>query len=280
MKKILLLFALTAFIFSSCNKGGAPKDVKAKFDEMYKGATEVTWVKQEDGTFQATFKFEDGNWTSLFDESGNWIKSTKSLDEKTFPVAATEYLKLFYNGKTAVYTMLKDTLGETYIAEFGKDDNRLEVYFDMNGKLMKDDNNPVYGKFMEKYATATNTKWTKNEDGSFDVSFNIDSMEMSSKFAADGNWMETITEMTEGNIPETMTGYFKKLKGFAQKDVMKVESPEGVKYCVCGSMADKEYCYIFDDAGKFVEKKECNDEGCDNSKCEEKKATEAAAPVK
>ncbi|HPD64729.1 MAG TPA: PepSY-like domain-containing protein [Bacteroidia bacterium] len=254
MKKFALLLALVAFIFSSCNKGGAPKDVKAKFDEMYKGATEVAWAKQDDGNYLATFKFEEGEWTALFGADGMWLKSTKKLDETTFPAKGVEYLKLFYEGQTPSYSMVKDSIGETYLAEMTKEENKMEVFFDMNGKVIKDENNAVFAKFMEKYPSATDAAWSKKEDGNFLVSFNADGKAWTSAFAADGNWLYSENILKQEEYPEAIANYFKKMKGVEVKEVKMKQTAEKDAYEVLTAFKDVETCFIFDKDGKFIEK--------------------------
>lgn len=256
MKKFALLLTLIAFVLASCNKGGAPKNVKAKFDEMYMGATEVVWAKQADGNFLATFKFEEGEWTALFGADGMWLKSTKKLDEATFPAKGVEYLKLFYEGQTPSYMMVKDSIGETYLAEMTKDETKMEVIFDMNGQVMKDENNVVFAKFMEKYPAASDFAWSKKEDGNFMVAFTSEGKAWKSAFAADGNWLYSENILKQEEYPEAIVNYFKKMKGVEVKEVKIKQTAEKESFEVLTVLKDVETCFIFDKEGKFVEKME------------------------
>jgi len=256
MKKFMLLLALFAFMFTACNKDGVPKEVKAKFNEMYPN-TEAVWAKQDDGNFLATFTFEEIEWNALFAADANWMKSSKLVDEATFPAKGVEYLKLFYPDLTPTYMMYQDAEGDHYLAEITKEETLMEILFDVDGNLVKDENNAVYAKFMEKYPAAVAPVWGKNEDGSFKVDFTLENVAWTGNFAAaDGNWINSYQLLKLEEYPATVNDYFKKLKGIEIKEVKKIVGPESETINVKTMIKDKATCFVFDKDGKFVEKKE------------------------
>lgn len=254
MKKLVLMFAVLAFVVVACNKGGAPKEVTAKFTETY-ADTKAEWAKQEDGNWLATFKFEEMDWTALFAPDGTWIESVKATDEAGFPVKAVEYLKLFYADMTPTYKFMKNADGEFNVAEMMKEEQAMKVLFSAEGSVVKDESNPIIAKFTEAYPTATEVAWSKMEED-FLANFLVDGKAWKAVFAKDGVWKYSESVVAAEEIPGPVADYFKKLKGFEQKDALMTKTPEKTTYTVNGTLLKKTFSFIFDDKGVFVEKKE------------------------
>jgi len=270
MKKFYVVLILIAFFITSCNKGNIPKEVKNSFQLLYNDVKEVEWLKQDDGNYLATFTKSTDTYKAWFDAYGVWIKTTKNIDKNKFPSASVEYIQTFYNEYEQMYLLVSDSLGDTYVVELSKDNSKTEAYFDMNGQLIKDDNNAVYATFIEKYPLATNTNWMKSDSGTFSVTFTIDSTNTTSIFANDGNRLKSTTVIQEKDYPELLLKYIKTQKGLEIKEVSKIENADGITYCLCGKLKDVEYCFLFDESGHFSEKKEC----AGNCKEEDKTSTE------
>jgi hypothetical protein len=255
MKKVIVLLALFAFVITACNKDGIPKEVKAKFSEMFPDI-EAVWEKQDDGNFLATFTFEEIEWTALFGADGSWMKSSKNLDEASFPAKGVEYLKMFYPDLTPVYVMYQDEEGDHYLAEMTKEETAMEVLFDVDGNLVMDENNVIIASFNEKYAGAVNPMWEKKEDGNFKVDFTLEDLAWTALFGPDANWMKTYRILKTEEYPEAINEYFKKMKLVEITEVKKMIDTDGEKIKVKTMLKEKETCFIFDKDGAFLEKEE------------------------
>jgi hypothetical protein len=55
--------------------------------------------------------------------------------------------------------------------------------------------------FSEKFPTATDAKWEKENDTEWEAEFKLDGKEYSANFATDGTWKETEYEVEKSEIP-------------------------------------------------------------------------------
>jgi hypothetical protein len=93
-----------------------PPAAKAHFGRMYPMATHVSWDKEADGTYEASFKLNGRQGSATYDAKGAYIESEQELkvNEVPAPVIAqakkehpkarfTEYEKITRANNTTVY---------------------------------------------------------------------------------------------------------------------------------------------------------------------------------
>lgn len=256
MKKLCLVLLVMPLILISCKqKNETPDAVMAKFAEMFEGVTEVNWEMDDDSLYEASFTFDGYEWEADFKEDGTWMETERELEDGEMPEKAMEYLAMFYPDMEMDYYLEKTPDGDYYEAEMEVDSVEMEVYFDMEGNMKCDKDNPVISAYKKNFEGAEGAEWKKTDDG-YRVMFTMEGKEMKAGFDVDGNWICTKSYLTAEDMPEGVTSYLEKMKMFEADKFKKKETSEGVTYYVYGMMKDVETKMKFDGEGNFLEMKE------------------------
>ena len=93
MKKMFVLFLLTATLFTSTTLQAqirkVPAEVTDAFKTKFPDAASVEW-KDNLSSFQASFKLKDDEWTADFSSDGTWKESTKKITFESLPAEVKE----------------------------------------------------------------------------------------------------------------------------------------------------------------------------------------------
>lgn len=83
----------------------------------------------------------------------------------------------------------------------------------------------VQKAFQEKFPTATNVKWGKENANNYEAEFKLDGKKVSANFSSKGVWLETETEFPVADLPEAVVNTIqKKFGGWKIIGVEKIES--------------------------------------------------------
>lgn len=126
----------------------------------------------------------------------------------------------------------------------------------------------VKTKFASEYPNAKKVKWD-NEDGKFEVHFQLDGMEVSATYDANANKLETESEIEISALPKGIPEYFSKNHpGQKIQEAMKITDDKGTITYEAESKAGD---FIFDANGNFLNKKEKKKEKDDDDDDDQKK---------
>lgn len=86
--------------------------------------------------------------------------------------------------------------------------------------------------FTEKFPSATEIKWSKENSHEYEASFLLNNVKMSANFSSDGSWVETETAIGISDLPDAVTGAVRKAYPDATIDgADKIERADsGIKY--------------------------------------------------
>jgi hypothetical protein len=115
---------------------------------------------------------------------------------------------------------------------------------------------PVMSSFHNNFKNIKAEKWEK-ENGNYEAEFDINKVETSATFTADGKLLETETEISSNALPETVTAYVaKNYAGYKTVEAAKIVEGGGkVKYEAEMKKGKVQFDLLFDEGGNFIEKK-------------------------
>lgn len=115
----------------------------------------------------------------------------------------------------------------------------------------------VLTAFQQKFPKATDIKWGKEGNGSYEANFEIEEIDMSANFKADGSWLETETEVDGNKLPATVLAAFKAKSNKSIAEAAKIETASGqvfyeIEYRAGLAMQE----LFFDEKGKSLQEPE------------------------
>ncbi|MCO6492237.1 MAG: PepSY-like domain-containing protein [Phaeodactylibacter sp.] len=112
--------------------------------------------------------------------------------------------------------------------------------------------------FAARFAGAGFAEWEDPEDGVYEVDFELDGKDMMAKFDANGNWVETETEITETDLPEAVwQAITSQYAGYKIDKVETEATPERpLAYKIKLEQDDKKVKVTFSADGEVLKKKE------------------------
>jgi len=114
----------------------------------------------------------------------------------------------------------------------------------------------VKAAFTKQFPKAENAKWEMEDKTDYEVNFKQTGQKMSSKYSAQGKWMETEQGITEADLPEPVRKAI--AASYADHKVEgaeKAETPEGTVYEVDLEKGEHEMEVVFNADGKVLKAK-------------------------
>ena len=114
----------------------------------------------------------------------------------------------------------------------------------------------VKTKFASLYPNAANPEW-EMEDSTYEASYKQDNIESSVTFSADGNVIQSETEIDVAQLPQPVLDYL--TAQFGNQKIKEAEKITDSKGIVAFEVEIGETDYLFDSNGQFIGKEEEED---------------------
>jgi len=143
MKKLSILFVCLVFVIgaSAINQKDdkIPASAKSGFAAKFPTAQKAKWSVEKPGEFEAEFTLNKVETSALLDAKGTVLETETEIKESELPQAVKAALaKDFAGYKLDEIEKATDAKGSvSYEMEAVKGKEKLEISFDVNGKLLK-----------------------------------------------------------------------------------------------------------------------------------------------
>lgn len=141
MKNLILVIAASALIslnVTAQTSKNVPASVKTAFSQKFAKATDVKWGKEGKTEWEAEFKMDGKAYSANYDLKGEWLETEYAITANEIPAAVKTAIDKDYAGYKMKESEISETAkGKVYEFELVKGKNKVEIAFDMNGKIIK-----------------------------------------------------------------------------------------------------------------------------------------------
>jgi hypothetical protein len=130
---ITLLFSVALFA-----QENVPAAVIQAFNQQYPNAESVEWDSEKDG-YEADFKIAGQEMEASFDLNGAWLETESDIDKDMLPDAVKRAVSTQFFGQKIedVEQLSTPQWNAAYKIKLEDGDDKVKVYFDMDGRLLK-----------------------------------------------------------------------------------------------------------------------------------------------
>ncbi len=115
-----------------------PASVNTAFIQKFPNATGVKWGKENAKEWEAEFKMGDKDYSANFDNAGGWMETEYKISAKEIPASVTASIRKEFAGyKTDESEVSETEKGKVYEFVLSKGNEKLEVAFSNDGKLLR-----------------------------------------------------------------------------------------------------------------------------------------------
>ncbi len=139
MKLKMILIVVSIFSFSILAQNvDVPKKVQNEFTKLYPKVTDVKWSKESKEEFEAEFKENDNSISVVINNEGKLLETETKIDIKDLPKAVEPLVTKKYKGYkiTEAAKIIDDKGVLTFEAEISKGNNKKDLSFDKDGKIL------------------------------------------------------------------------------------------------------------------------------------------------
>ena len=115
--------------------------------------------------------------------------------------------------------------------------------------------------FEQKFPNAQNVSWEKEQAGEWEAEFTLDGKKKSANFKENGEWLETESEITESEVPASVSRAMKaKFPTAKVEEINRVEREDGISYEYEFQLNGKTQEVLFNSSGTILKKQAEEDE--------------------
>jgi uncharacterized membrane protein YkoI len=141
MKRVMLIISAAFLVgLTACGQQNAtvPASVKSAFSKKFTNVSNVKWSQENNREWEAEFKKDGKNYSSNFDNSGNWKETEYAISMNEVPAVVTTSLKNEFEGYKVKESELSESeKGKLYEFMLKKGDTTMEVAIDPSGHVVK-----------------------------------------------------------------------------------------------------------------------------------------------
>ena len=278
-----------------------PVAILSSFDTKYPKATKVVWYQYtpdktqtpdptawyyglDDKDYYVTFYWDDADYIAWYD-NGNWIRSSKTVDNIDLPADVMRSINTQYPGFRIVdVDMEKDNKQELYEVKLVKGDTKWNVHYTPTGTVARkkerhlskyDPQAEMTADFTTRFPNSTDvvwyrytpddrvdilpTDWDYNMDATdYEVKFKMDGTEYQAYYN-DGKWVrsEAVLMGNTSKLPANITDLLKtQYNGYTVKDVETEQNSTRTVYEIELAKGN-EKCKVFYTSEGAIIKKKC-----------------------
>lgn len=140
MKKIVYT-ALSAILLVGCSSSeNVPENIKSAFTQKFPNAKDVDWDKENDTEWEAEFEMDGIEYSANFGTDGAWKETEHEIKFADVPETVKTALNTNYaDYKKEEIEYSEKTDGNFYEFELESDEKTLEVAFNKNGEVVKEE---------------------------------------------------------------------------------------------------------------------------------------------
>ncbi|MFD0991193.1 PepSY-like domain-containing protein [Mariniflexile jejuense] len=137
--KLLVAFIVFCMLAFTCaNQNNVPKIVKEAFAKKFPNVKEAHWDKESETEWEAEFKMNKVEYSANFSNEGVWLETEHEIKTKDLPKNIIDVLKSqFLEYDIEDVEISETSKGVFYEFEIEKDETKMEVVLDMDGKILK-----------------------------------------------------------------------------------------------------------------------------------------------
>ena len=138
LMSLAICMVLVVFAYAQTIKNEAPEAAKAAFAAKYPTAQKVKWSVEKPGEFEVEFTLNKVESSALFDACGKFLESEVEIKEAALPQAVKATLMKDFAGYKLdeIEKSIDAKELTTYEMEAVKGKDKLELSFDVSGKLL------------------------------------------------------------------------------------------------------------------------------------------------
>ncbi|MFC0876204.1 PepSY-like domain-containing protein [Saccharicrinis sp. FJH2] len=123
----------------------------------------------------------------------------------------------------------------------------------------------VKAAFAKKFPNAKHVEWGKESETEWEAEFRINGMEYSANYDTSGKWLETESEISKKDLPESIKNTITKdFSGYKTDEAEISETRDGVFYEIKLERKGEALEIVFNKSGKVIKQKKIDENDEDN----------------
>lgn len=143
--KALIVFNIILFLAAGCGQNAENNEVSEKiqqaFSNKYADVKDVKWERDDNGYYEAQFKYNGEKFRADFTKDGKWIETENSVKYEQLPQPVKTLIEDEYEKEeiTEIEFVDNSTKGKFYDVEFKRKGKNSDLMITTEGKIIGND---------------------------------------------------------------------------------------------------------------------------------------------